>query len=132
MFIGGNIMASTTKLKLSNGDIILEQVIKPSSEVWCYRKYKSGFVELWLKSWMSSVTTSQVGTWWATDVKIYKFPFKVYNNVPFMSAKNELYIPNIVGSTDDDVSVRLFRFSQYQEEWNLNINLYLVGTYLKL
>lgn len=125
-------MASTTEIKLSNGDIIVEQVIKPSSEVWCYRKYKSGFVELWLKSWMSSVTTSQIGTWWATDTKIYKFPFTVYNNVPFMSAKNELYIPNIVGSTDDDVSVRLFRFSQYQEEWNLNINLYLIGTYLKL
>lgn len=100
--------------------------------VWKYRKYKSNFIEAWFKDWIEfGAPNKQSGNICYTDVSIVQIPFNIGTNyvIQVSCVENWSWI-NVNGETashSNQIHLRLFRGSQYQNSYSAYIHIYIAG-----
>lgn len=100
--------------------------------VWKYRKYKSNFIEAWFKDWIEfGAPNKPSGNIWYTDVSIVQIPFNIGTNyvIQVSCVENWSWI-NVNGETashSNQIHLRLFRGSQYQNGYSAYIHIYIAG-----
>ena len=127
-------MAATNELRIDNGDIITQekytyQNLEPGDHEfgWCYRLYRSGWVEMWYSDLNSFEFTTPSGTLYRASPVTIQYPFGIPLHSINVNIEDPYVFAQIEYADDFGVKVSAYRPEYVAGTWPLSVYIYLTG-----
>ena len=128
-------MAANSELRIDNGDIIKQEKYtyenyEPEDHEygWCYRLYRSGWVEMWFSNTNPFEFTVASGSLWrSTSSVTIQYPFGVPLHSINVNIEDQYAFARMEYANDFEVRISAYRSEYTAGIWYLPTYIYLTG-----